>query len=111
LLNSQQAIEERSSKEVIKAKRLLETACNLLDENLQGRTWLAGEKFSCADCAAAPVLAYLRIVYSYKRLSRLTDYVRRLEARSTVAKVQSEGRGQMIKMLSGLKYAIELVEI
>ncbi|MGL5806579.1 MAG: glutathione S-transferase family protein, partial [Xenococcaceae cyanobacterium] len=109
--DTQRAIEERGSKEVIKAKRLLETACILLDEKLQGRTWLAGEEFSLADCAAAPTLAYLRIVYSYKHLSRLTDYVRRLEARSSVAKVQNEGREQMIKMLSGLKYAIELVEI
>ncbi len=104
--DTQRAIEERGSKEVIKAKRLLETACILLDEKLQGRIWLAGEEFSLADCAAAPVLAYLRIVYSYKHLSRLTDYIRRLEARSSVAKVQSEGREQMIEMLSTLKYAI-----
>jgi glutathione S-transferase len=109
--DTQRAIEERGSKEVIKAKRLLETACVLLDEKLQKRIWLAGENFSLADCTAAPVLAYLRIVYDYKHLSRLTNYVKRLEARSSVAKVQSEGREQMKKMLASLKYAIELVEI
>jgi glutathione S-transferase len=109
--DTQRAIEERGSKEVIKAKRLLETACVLLDEKLQERTWLAGEEFSLADCAAAPVLAYLRIVYDYKHLSRLTDYVKRLADRSSVAKVQNEGREQMRKMLASLKYAIELVEI
>jgi glutathione S-transferase len=109
--DTQRAIEERGSKEVIKAKRLLETACVLLNGKLQGRTWLAGENFSLADCTAAPILAYLRMVYDYKHLSRLTDYVRRLEARSSVAKVQSEGREQMKRMLAGLKYALELVEI
>jgi glutathione S-transferase len=109
--DTQRAIEERGSKEVIKAKRLLETACILLDNKLQERTWLAGENFSFADCTAAPVLNYLRIVYDYKHLSHLTDYVRRLEARSSVAKVQSEGKEQMKRMLAGLKYAIELVEI
>ncbi len=106
--DTQRPIEERGGKQVIKAKWLLETACALLDQRLQGRTWLAGEEFSLADCAAAPTLTYLRIVYSYKHLPRLTDYVRRLEARASVKQVQNSGREQMKQMLAALQYPLEL---
>jgi glutathione S-transferase len=106
--DTQCPVEERGSKEVVKAKRLLETGCTLLNERLGGRTWLAGEEFSLADCAAAPTLAYLRIVYNYKHLPRLIDYVRRLESRPSVMQVQRSGREQMTRMLSELRYPLKL---
>lgn len=106
--DTQRPIEERGGKQVMKAKGLLETACNLLEKRLQGRTWLAGEEFSLADCAAAPTLTYLRIVYSYQDLPRLTDYVRRLESRASVMQVQNSGYDQMKQMLAGLQYPLEL---
>ncbi len=109
--DSQRPVEERGGKEVVKAKRLLETACQLLDERLQGRTWLAGEEFSLADCAAAPTLAYLRIVYSYKHLPRLTNYVKCLESRPSVARCFSQGRDQMTQMLSQLKFPLKLIDL
>lgn len=99
----------REQKEVIKAHRLLETACKLLDQRLESRTWLAGDTFSLADCAAAPTLAYLRLVYSYSRFSRLSDYVQRLETRPSVARAFREGREQMMQMLARLPHPLELV--
>ncbi|MFN6462836.1 MAG: glutathione S-transferase family protein [Nostoc sp. DedVER02] len=107
--DTQRPVEERGNKEVLKAKRLLETACNLLDARLQGRSWLAGEQFSLADCAAAPILAYLRMVYNYQHLPMLTDYVSRLEFRPSVAQVQHQGNEQMRQMLATLKYPLKLV--
>jgi glutathione S-transferase len=98
----------RGGKEVVKGRRLLETACIFLDDKLQNRTWLGGSKFSLADCAAAPTLAYLRMVYNYQHLPHLTDYVRRLESRPSVAKVQREGKEQMTQMLASLPYPLEL---
>lgn len=109
--DTQRPVEERGNKEVVKAHRLLETACTLLDERLEGRTWLAGEEFSLADCAAAPTLTYLRIVYNYHHLSKLTDYVRRLESRPSVARAFSEGHNQMTQMLSALRYPQKLVPL
>jgi glutathione S-transferase len=109
--DTQRPVEERGGKEVVKAKRLLETACALLDERLFGRTWLAGEEFSEADCAAAPTLNYLRMVYNYKHLPRLTDYVRRLESRPSVAQSFRSGRDQMMRMLATLQYPLELVPL
>ncbi len=97
--DSQRPIELRGDEEVIKAKQSLETACAYLNEQLQNRTWLAGEEFSLADCAAAPTLAYLRMNYSYNHLPRLVDYVKRLEARPSVAQVQRQGQAQMTQML------------
>ena len=40
--DSQRPLELRGGKEVIKARRLLETACIFLEDKLQDRTWLAG---------------------------------------------------------------------
>ncbi|MFH7024156.1 MAG: glutathione S-transferase family protein [Heteroscytonema crispum UTEX LB 1556] len=109
--DSQRPVEERGKKEVMKAKRLLETALELLDEKLASRTWLGGEEFAIADCAAAPTLAYLRMVYNYQHLSNLTNYVRRLEKRPSVAQAFKFGRDQMTQMLSTLRYPLELVPL
>ncbi len=99
--------EERGNSYVVKAKRLLEEACNLLDEKLANRTWLVGNTFTLADCSAAPTLSYLRIVYDYQHLQNLTAYFKRLETKPSVAKVFQSGTEQMKEMLSTLKYPIE----
>lgn len=109
--DTQRPVEERGKKEVLKAKRLLETALELLDEKLADRTWLGGSEFTIADCAAAPTLAYLRMVYNYKHLDNLTEYVRRLEKRPSVAVVFNSGRDQMTQMLSTLRYPLQLVSL
>lgn len=109
--DTQRPVEEQGKKEVIKARRLLETALDLLDKKLAERTWLGGEEFTIADCAAAPTLAYLRMVYNYKHLSNLTNYVRRLEARPSVAQVFDAGRDQMTQMLSTLRNPLQLVSL
>ncbi|BAY81284.1 glutathione S-transferase domain-containing protein [Calothrix parasitica NIES-267] len=98
---------ERGKKEVVKAKRLLEEACNLLDEKLANRTWLVGDAFTLADCSAAPTLSYLRIVYDYQHLQNLTAYFERLSKKPSVEKVFASGREQMKQMLSTLKYPVE----
>ena len=104
--DSQRSPSERGKKEVVKAKGLLESACNLLDEKLAHRTWLMGDRFTLADCSAAPTLSYLRIVYDYQHLQNLTAYFKRLEAKPSVAKVFESGREQMKQMLSTLKYPV-----
>ncbi len=109
--DTQRPLEERGSKAVIKAKRLLETACIQLNDRLQIHSWLGGDTFSLADCTAAPTLAYLRLVYDYTFLPNLTDYVQRLEARSSVARAFCEGHDQMMQMLSGLEYPLQFVPI
>ncbi|MEO1430477.1 MAG: glutathione S-transferase family protein [Cyanobacteria bacterium J06633_8] len=105
--DSQRLPSERGNKEVVKSKRLLESACNLLDEKLANPTWLRGEQFSLADCSAAPTLSYLRIVYDYQHLQNLTAYFQRLSEKASVRKVFTSGREQMKQMLSNLKYPVK----
>jgi glutathione S-transferase len=109
--DSQRELELRGKKEVIKARRLIETACSLLEDRLQTQTWLVGEQFSLADCAAAPTLSYLRLVYDYQHLPNLMNYMRRLESRSAVARVQREGRVRMNQMLASLAYPLQLAPL
>ena len=104
--DTQRPIEQRGGKEVLKAKRLMEAALSLLCDRLQKRTWLLGEEFSFADCAAAPTLNYLRMVYDYKHLPVLNDYFKRLESRTSVAQAFNFGHDQMRQMLSQLRYPI-----
>ena len=49
---------ERDAHAVTRAREGLLTAYALIDQHLQGRTWVAAEAFSLADCAAAPALFY-----------------------------------------------------
>jgi glutathione S-transferase len=109
--DSQRPLELRGTKEVLKARRLLETACNFLEEKLQDRMWLIGDRFSLADCTAAPTLTYLRLVYDYRYLPKLTNYMSRLESRSAVAKVQQEGHDRMNQMLAALPYPLQLTPL
>jgi glutathione S-transferase len=105
--DSQRSPCERGSSEVVKAKRLLESASKLLDEKLANRTWLVGDEFTLADCSAAPTLSYLRIVYDYQHLHNLTAYFKRLSKKPSVEKVFASGREQMKQMLSTLKYPVD----
>ena len=109
--DSQRQLDLRGRKRVIKARRLLETACNFLEAKLQDRAWLVGEQFSLADCTAAPTLTYLRLVYDYGHLPNLTNYMRRLESRSAVARVQREGSVRMNQMLAELPYPLQLAPL
>ncbi|HEX2083893.1 MAG TPA: glutathione binding-like protein, partial [Xanthomonadaceae bacterium] len=63
------------------------------DRHLEGRTWLAGDAISMADCAAAPALFYAA---TYVPLSpqhaRLSAYFERLIAHPSVAAVIEQAR-------------------
>ena len=50
--------EARDAHGVDEARRMLDTAYAWLEQRLLGRTWAAGDRFSLADCAAAPFLFY-----------------------------------------------------
>ncbi len=76
---------------VAHARAQLAMAYDLLETELAGRTWAAGEVFSLADCAAAPALFYAN------KLAPLTDahpnvsaYLDRLLARPSFARVLQE---------------------
>lgn len=57
-------------------------AWDLLERRLgDGRTWGAGEAFTLADCAAAPILTYARRLVPFGERPRLKAWHGRLMAR------------------------------
>jgi glutathione S-transferase len=76
---------------VDEARATLDRAYTLLDDHL-GDAWLAGERFSVADCAAAPALFYANVVHPWDDRPSLTAYYQRLTARPTVDRVIEEAR-------------------
>jgi glutathione S-transferase len=84
---------ERDPQSVAKARDTLLTAYALIDRQLEGRTWVAGDAFSMADCAAAPSLFYaLTYVPLLQQHGRLSAYFARLMDHPAVARTVDEAR-------------------
>ena len=76
---------------VAEARQLIETSYGWLEDRLDGPRWAAGADFSLADCAAAPSLHYADKVQPLAgRFPRLADYLSRIEARPSFARVLEE---------------------
>jgi glutathione S-transferase len=78
---------------VAEARAMLDTAYAWLDETMADRQWAAGERFSLADCGAAPFLFYAdwthRIDPSF---ANVIAYRERLLARPSFARAVDEAR-------------------
>jgi glutathione S-transferase len=78
---------------VAHARSQLAMAYDLLDAELAGRTWAAGEVFSLADCAAAPALFYADKVAPLGQAHPiLSAYLRRLMVRPSFSRVVDEAQ-------------------
>ncbi len=78
---------------VAQARAALASAYVTIDRHLQGRTWVAGDSFSMADCAAAPALFYaVTYVPLEPRHADLAAYFERLLARPSVARTVDRAR-------------------
>jgi glutathione S-transferase len=86
--------ESRDPFGVAEARAGLDTTYELLDEQLSGQLWLAGESFTLADCAAAPALHYAYVLNRWDESSfqDLSRYFADLMARPSVARVVDEAR-------------------
>lgn len=83
----------RDPQGVVESRQLLERAYAWLNDTLKDRYWAAGERFTLADCAAAPSLFYSDWVHPIPEgLSHVRAYRRRLLERPSVAKAVDEGR-------------------
>ncbi|AEG93246.1 glutathione S-transferase family protein [Ramlibacter tataouinensis] len=84
---------ERDPIAVAKARETLAMVYGLLERRLDDRPWMAGERFSLADCTAAPALFYAAtIVPLPATCHRLGGYYERLLQRPSVARVLEEAR-------------------
>jgi len=76
---------------VAQALSQLDMAYDLLEGELAGRAWAAGEDFGLADCAAAPALFYAnKITPLGEDHPNVSAYLDRVLARPSVARVLQE---------------------
>jgi glutathione S-transferase len=74
-------------------RRELETAYGVLEKRMAGREWAAGESFSLADCAAAPMLLYADWTHPIDpAFTEVRAYRTRLLARPSYARALDEAR-------------------
>lgn len=87
------AAAERDPLAVPQAQATLAMAYSLIDRHMAGRPWAAGERFSLADCAAAPALFYASTVVPFApQHHNLATYFERLVERPSVARTLAEAR-------------------
>lgn len=79
---------------VVQARAQLDRAYAVLDTRLADHEWLAGDRFTVADCAAAPALFYTNIVHPWDGAAapNLARYFAAVTARPSVARVIDEAR-------------------
>jgi glutathione S-transferase len=84
---------EHDARGVAQARAGLSSAYAFIDRHLEGRTWVSGDAFSMADCAAAPALFY---AVTYVPLSpqhvHLAAYFERLMDHPSVAVTIDQAR-------------------
>jgi glutathione S-transferase len=76
---------------VDEAKRLLQTALGMIEQEMVTPGWAVGDAFTQADCAAAPALFYANIVMPFADTHRNTSaYLDRLKQRPAFARALRE---------------------
>lgn len=83
----------RDPKGVADAKAGLDVAYSWLEKHMAGREWAAGDRFSLADCAAAPALFYADWTHPIgEAFPNVRSYRNRLNARPSFSCVIDEAR-------------------
>ena len=78
---------------VIEARVNLDGAYDMLEKQLAGKTWAAGQEFSMADCSAAPALFYSECIHPFTpTYPFMSAYFDRLMSRPSVRRVLDEAR-------------------
>lgn len=91
--DSLRASEHRDSYGVDAARRQLDNAYRWLDKTIAQREWATGERFTLADCAAAPSLFYADWTHAIDAsFKHVHAYRRRLLARPSFARAVDEAR-------------------
>jgi glutathione S-transferase len=78
---------------VTEARAMLDTAYAWLDQTMATREWACGDRFSLADCGAAPFLFYADWTHPISdAFAHVKAYRRRLLARPSVVRAVDEAR-------------------
>ncbi len=74
------------------ARSQLDSSYQWLDARMASRQWAAADRFSLADCAAAPALFYADWVHPIEGHAYLSNYLRTLRNRPSFARAIEEAR-------------------
>ena len=78
---------------VADAKTLLRTSLGMVDQDMAAKTWVMGETFTMADCAAAPALFYADQVMPFADSHKnAAAYLNRLKERPSFARALKEAQ-------------------
>ena len=78
---------------VEEAKTLLQTALGMLDQDMKAKTWVMGDAFTMADCAAAPPLFYANMLMPFGATHKnAAGYLDRLMERPSFARAVNEAQ-------------------
>ena len=78
---------------VSQAKAQLGQVYDVIEREMHAKTWMMGDDFTLADCAAAPALFYANTVVAFEETHRhLPAYLDRLMARASFARVLTEAQ-------------------
>ncbi|ARQ02910.1 glutathione S-transferase family protein [Pseudorhodoplanes sinuspersici] len=76
---------------VAEARNTLDITCSLVDKYIDGKTWITGDDFTMADCAAAPALFYTdKVMPLAENHKNAAAYLERLMQRPSFARVLKE---------------------
>jgi glutathione S-transferase len=93
--------DRRNPEAVTQAHSRLDVMYDFLAKRLEGKTWLFGESFTMADCAAAPALNYLQRMHPFTDRAPMVAYLARLTARPSFARVLAEARPHLEAFMRG----------
>ncbi|TDK21504.1 glutathione S-transferase family protein [Luteimonas aestuarii] len=93
VFDSLRAEPDRDAHGVAQARGMLEAAYGWLDQRMATREWAAGDRFSLADCGAAPFLFYADWTHRIDPdFTHVLAYRQRLLARPSVRRAIDEAR-------------------
>jgi glutathione S-transferase len=86
---------------VEQAKAMLHTALGMIEKDVAGKTWVMGDSFTMADCAAAPALFYANLLMPFgDRYKNAAAYLGRLLERPSFARAVREAQPYLQNMPS-----------
>ena len=69
----------------------MRTTLDMLDRDMQGKTWAVGDGLTMADCAAAPALYYVNLVMPFTETHpNMAAYLDRLLRHPSIARTVQE---------------------
>lgn len=88
-----EATAQATTQAIAEATATLKTSYDMIERQMADKTWVAGESFSIADCAAAPALFFASMVAPFPDSQpHLAAYFERLMGRASVKRAIAEAR-------------------